>query len=189
MSGHYEPGPNSGAHRWRKIARSMRENLPVNKFASTSRRDRKMPAIHNPALIGGLGVAAVGAGAAMKYLKPMATSRQDQQMREMLTERLAKTPGLARISVETKQAFGKPLLVRARVELSEIPVSPTDVLERTAHYLWDYAPKTPVALSVTVLGPGEHWNLVDLDFRDEVARPHELYERFGAPASDPTWKP
>ncbi|MDO5033893.1 MAG: hypothetical protein Q4E01_00680 [Actinomycetaceae bacterium] len=184
-----DPRPFSGVDRWRRVARSMRESLPVNKFDSVQRVGRKMPAIHNPVLIGGLGVAAVGAGAAVKYLKPMAASRQDKQLREMLAEKLARVPGLSEVEVETKQAFGKPLLVRTQVSLSEMPVSPTDLLDRTARYLWDGAPKSPVALQVSLSGPGERWTLVDLDFPDEVARPHELFERFGAPASDPTWKP
>lgn len=184
-----DPRPLSGIDRWRRVVRSMGENLPVNKFEVGARRSRRMPTISNPVLIGGLGVAAVGAGAAVKYLKPMAASRQDQQLLKLLHAKLERVPGLADIGVETKQSFGKPLLVRTSVELLQMPVSPADLLERVARYVWDGAPKSPVALQVTLSSPGEQWTLKDLDFPDEVARPYELYERFGAPAADPTWKP
>ncbi|MDO5049125.1 MAG: hypothetical protein Q4D87_04495 [Actinomycetaceae bacterium] len=189
MSNAHYPSPGQGANPWRTVWKSMRENLPVNKFPGQRRSGRKMPSIENPLIVGGLGVAALGAGAAVKYLRPMGTSRQDAQLQQMLLEKLGRVPGLAQVGVDTKQGFGKPLLVRVGVVLNEMPVSPTDLLERACHYVWDNAPKTPVAVSVTVTSPGEQWTLADLDFEDEVARPHELYERFGAPASDPGWKP
>jgi hypothetical protein len=189
MSDQPSSWPNPGANPWRDVLKNMRERLPVNKYSSAGRNRRKMPSIENPLIVGGLGVAAIGAGAAMKYLKPMATQRQDEAMESMLAEKLDRVPGLEKIVVDTKQSFGKPLLVRTHLTLSEMPVSPTDLLERTARYVWDNATKSPVAVSVTITGPGEQWTLADLDFEDEVARPHELYERFGAPASDPNWKP
>lgn len=189
MSDPHPPWPNPGANPWRNVWKNMRERLPVNKYPPANRSRRKMPRIDNPLIVGGLGVAAIGAGAAMKYLKPMATARQDEAMETMLSDKLGRVPGLDKIVVDTKQSFGKPLLVRTHLSLAEMPVSPTDLLERTARYVWDNATKSPVAVSVTITGPGEQWTLADLDFEDEVARPHELFERFGAPASDPNWKP
>lgn len=174
---------------WRTVWKNMRQDLPVNKFRGGRRTSRKMPRIQNPLIIGGLGAAAIGAGAALKYLKPSDTAQQDEELGHLLSQKLERVPGLSMIAVDTKQSFGKPSVVRVFLQVEERPISVSDLLERTARYVWDYATKSPVAVSVKVKAPRDEWTLQYLGFEDEVVRPHELYDRFGAPKSDPEWKP
>ena len=99
----------------------------------------------------------------------------------------------------------------------EVPdIYVTDVLERMAQLVWDNPEMAPVAVRGRVIvmnsakfgekdsepDPGGAKrkaprqaatrilaDMSDLGFEDEIARPADLYLRFGPPASDPLWRP
>lgn len=191
------------------VFRSMRERLPVNKFPGRSRAPRQMPRIDNPVIIGGLGAIAAGGAAAMKQLRPFEKDRRDERLQNILTAKLASIPVVSDITVDTHEAFGKPTLVTATLTVDRPPSYPADLLDRVLKIVWDHGQPAPVGAVVSIVEaaaigladaepenvdeqpevvPGA-WTLEVLGYADGVARPHDLYDRYGAPASDPTWKP
>ncbi len=71
----------------------------------------------------------------------------------------------------------------------------SDLLDRIARAAWDNPEVAPVAVRgrVTLVeDAAEPRVLADmtlLGFPDEIARPGDLYDRYGAPAFDPAWRP
>ncbi len=78
------------------------------------------------------------------------------------------------------------------------------MLELTARTAWDNPEVAPVAVrgrvtlvtdaQASISPEPDHVERVLADmtllgFPDEIARPGDLYDRYGAPASDPTWRP
>ncbi|MDO5719600.1 MAG: hypothetical protein Q4P05_02575 [Actinomycetaceae bacterium] len=196
--------PTSDSRRkgWRSVVRAMRERLPVNKFASHTKSGRTMPQIENPLIIGGLGVIAVGGSAAMRHLRPLDKRRRNERLLEILETKLSSLPGDVTVDVDTREAFGKPALIQVTVTVAQQPAAPHDLLDRVLKTVWDYGQPAPVGAMVTLRviantgsDNGESaddsptWTLDALGYIDGVARPHDIFDRFGAPASDPGWKP
>lgn len=130
-----------------------------------------------------------------------------------------RSQGVSLGPVEIKEGFGKPALVSFDLVLpSANPeghaaapvVSPLlEVLfDKVVHCLWDNPEIAPVAVRgrfvKAIALPGgsadredsdregllvEVADMSELGFASEVARPEELYEHYGAPASDRTWRP
>ncbi|MDO5728629.1 MAG: hypothetical protein Q4P71_03270 [Actinomycetaceae bacterium] len=195
----------------RGVFRSMRERLPVNKFPGKGRVSKQMPRIDNPVIIGGLGAIAAGGAIAVRQLRPFEKDRRDERLQNVLTAKLVSVPDLVEITVDTHEAFGKPALVTATLTFTQAPSYPADLLDRVLKVVWDHGQPAPVGASVVIIdqsesgaehpsregevldehatGSGGRWTLTELGYADEVARPHDLYDRYGAPASDPTWKP
>ena len=112
------------------------------------------------------------------------------------------------VHVEVGEGFGRPSLVSIDVvvassdALSEREAA-TRALDAITRATWNNPEMTPVSVRARVLlardaagdleAPGAQTDtIVDmsaLGFADEIARPDELYDRYGAPEHDPAWRP
>lgn len=135
----------------------------------------------------------------------------------IITEEARRVGGL-QVLVQARSGFGKPMLVSFDLEVTAqqrqemekhllvagaedeqyrtYGVFIRDLLDRAAQALWDNPEVAPVALRGRVLTVGEtaegtrqQWDLRDIGFVDEIARPVDLYRRYGSPKSDPAWRP
>lgn len=120
----------------------------------------------------------------------------------------------AGLEVGVHEAFGKPALVSVDVVLAagalgewsdsseQLPAEGdhvprallSDLLDRVARAAWDNPEIAPVAVRGRVVladgtTPRVLADMQTLGFDDETARPADLFERYGAPASDPVWRP
>ena len=112
------------------------------------------------------------------------------------------------VHVEVGEGFGRPSLVSIDVvvassdALSECEAA-TRALDAITRATWNNPEMAPVSVRARVLGahddaddleaPGVQTDTVvdmsALGFADEIARPDELYDRYGAPDCDPAWRP
>ncbi len=112
------------------------------------------------------------------------------------------------VHVEVGEGFGRPSLVSIDVvvassdALSEREAA-TRALDAITRATWNNPEMAPVSVRARVLGahddaddleaPGVQTDTVvdmsALGFADEIARPDELYDRYGAPDCDPAWRP
>lgn len=112
------------------------------------------------------------------------------------------------VHVEVGEGFGRPSLVSIDVvvassdALSEREVA-TRALDAITRATWNNPEMAPVSVRARVLvahdevgdleAPGAQTDTVvdmsALGFADEIARPDELYNRYGAPECDPAWRP
>ena len=202
----------------REVRRWMRVSTPVNKAASSGLRGR-LPQIAGPLMIGALGVGALGAGIAWRALSSTRGTGRTQRFVDLATAALdsgfplrsdegpARSPRRV-VHVEVGEGFGRPSLVSI-----DVVVAPSDALsEREAatcaldaitRATWNNPEMTPVSVRARVLvahddaddleAPGAQADTVvdmsALGFADEIARPDELYDRYGAPECDPAWRP
>ena len=119
-------------------------------------------------------------------------------------------PGAPRrvVNVEVGEGFGRPSLVSIDVvvsaadELAHVEAA-TRALDVATRVTWNNDDIVPVSVRARVLlahddasdleAPGAQSNTVvdmsALGFADEIARPDELYIRYGAPEGDPAWRP
>lgn len=112
------------------------------------------------------------------------------------------------VHVEVGEGFGRPSLVSIDVvvassdALSEHEAA-TRALDAITRATWNNPEMAPVSVRARVLvahddatdleAPGVQTDTVvdmsALGFADEIARPDELYDRYGAPDCDPAWRP
>ena len=112
------------------------------------------------------------------------------------------------VHVEVGEGFGRPSLVSIDIvvassdALSEREVA-TRALDAITRATWNNPEMAPVSVRARVLAahdevgdleaPGAQTDTVvdmsALGFDDEIARPDELYDRYGAPECDPAWRP
>ena len=112
------------------------------------------------------------------------------------------------VHVEVGEGFGRPSLVSIDVVVSAADFlsqreAATRALDAITRVTWNNAEMAPVSVRARVLrardeaddleAPGAQTDTVvdmsALGFADEIARPDELYDRYGAPECDPTWRP
>ena len=112
------------------------------------------------------------------------------------------------VHVEVGEGFGRPSLVSIDVVLPAQdaltdPVAATSALDEVTRAIWNNPEMVPVSVRARVLAahdeagdleaPGAQTDTVvdmtALGFADEIARPDELYDRYGAPECDPAWRP
>ena len=112
------------------------------------------------------------------------------------------------VHVEVGEGFGRPSLVSIDVvvassdALSEHEAA-TRALDAITRATWNNPEMAPVSVRARVLlahdevddleaSGAQTDTVVDmsaLGFADEIARPDELYDRYGAPECDPAWRP
>ena len=112
------------------------------------------------------------------------------------------------VHVEVGEGFGRPSLVSIDVVVSAADVlsereAATRALDAITRVTWNNDEMAPVSVRARVLvahddatdleAPGAQTDTVvdmsALGFADEIARPDELYDRYGAPECDPAWRP
>ena len=112
------------------------------------------------------------------------------------------------VHVEVGEGFGRPSLVSIDVVVSAADVlsqreAATRALDAITRATWNNPEMAPVSVRARVLvahdaaddleAPGAQTDTVvdmsALGFADEIARPDELYDRYGAPECDPAWRP
>ena len=115
------------------------------------------------------------------------------------------------VNVEVGEGFGRPSLVSIDVVLPAQdaltdPVTATSALDEITRATWNNPEMVPLSVRARVLvartddgdadslaAPGAQTDAVvdmtALGFEDEIARPDELYNRYGAPDGDPAWRP
>ena len=115
------------------------------------------------------------------------------------------------VNVEVGEGFGRPCLVSIDVVLPAQdaltdPVAATLALDEVTRATWNNDEMAPVSVRARILvartddndeeslaAPGAQTDAVvdmtALGFEDEIARPDELYIRYGAPEGDPAWRP
>lgn len=112
------------------------------------------------------------------------------------------------VHVEVGEGFGRPSLVSIDIVVAssdalserEVAMRALDAITRAT---WNNPEMAPVSVRARVLAahdevgdleaPGAQTDTVvdmsALGFADEIARPDELYDRYGAPECDPAWRP
>lgn len=112
------------------------------------------------------------------------------------------------VHVEVGEGFGRPSLVSIDVVVSAADFlsqreAATRALDAITRVTWNNDEMAPVSVRARVLrardeaddleAPGAQTDTVvdmsALGFADEIARPDELYDRYGAPECDLTWRP
>lgn len=112
------------------------------------------------------------------------------------------------VHVEVGEGFGRPSLVSIDVVVSAADFlsqceAATRALDAVTRVTWNNDEMAPVSVRARVLlahddatdleAPGAQTDTVvdmsALGFADEIARPDELYDRYGAPECDPAWRP
>ena len=112
------------------------------------------------------------------------------------------------VHVEVGEGFGRPSLVSIDVVVSAADFlsqceAATRALDAITRVTWNNDEMAPVSVRARVLlahdevddleAPGAQTDTVvdmsALGFADEIARPDELYDRYGAPDCDPAWRP
>ena len=112
------------------------------------------------------------------------------------------------VHVEVGEGFGRPSLVSIDVVVSAADFlsqceAATRALDAITRVTWNNDEMVPVSVRARVLlaheeaddleAPGAQTDTVvdmsALGFADEIARPDELYDRYGAPECDPAWRP
>ena len=112
------------------------------------------------------------------------------------------------VHVEVGEGFGRPSLVSIDVVVSAADFlseheAATRALDAITRVTWNNDEMAPVSVRARVLlahdeaddleAPGAQTDTVvdmsALGFADEIARPDELYDRYGAPECNPAWRP
>ncbi|MDN6566553.1 MAG: pyridine nucleotide-disulfide oxidoreductase [Actinomyces sp.] len=188
----------------RAVCGARRGSIPVNNGAA--RPSRRLPQIDNPVLVGVAGLGALGVGMALRSLRPSHRGGRSERIRRMVTAAVEGDTAahgdhgqVPSVDVQVHEAFGKPPLVSIDVHLEQ-PLAETvahDLLDRVARAAWDNPELAPVAVRGRLLAAGPAGaeptttlaDMTSLGYEDEIARPADLYARYGAPASDPRWRP
>jgi hypothetical protein len=184
---------------------SGRGSVPVNKGSRGA--PKRLPQIDNPVLIGVAGLGALGAGLALRSLRPTHRAGRSERIRMLVSDAVQRGVEVhgpetapASVDVQVHEAFGKPPLVSidVRMERTVDEEVAQDLLDRAVRAAWHNPELAPVAVRARVLLPVHKERdpsakvLVDmtaLGCEDETARPADLYARYGSPASDPNWRP
>lgn len=142
----------------------MTESTPVNKGTLAS-AGRRLPELANPLVIGALGVGALGAGIAMRAMRParrrgrssrfrtLVLATVDEAIRTRVADLDPSTP--LEVRADVGEGFGKPALVTFDIVLprdfgarSDALV---DLLDAAARAVWDNRELAPLAIRGRVL--------------------------------------
>ncbi|MDC4232343.1 pyridine nucleotide-disulfide oxidoreductase [Actinomyces sp. B33] len=170
-----------GTGQWREVRRWMHAATPVNKTVPTSSAwQQRLPQIANPLVIGALGIGAIGAGVALRALKPARRPGRSDRFRTLVlaaidglsdrpdprqsagadwSDRPGPAPAQRReVGVDVGEGFGKPSLVTADIILpADDPLlddgGAAGILDRATRAIWDNREIAPVAVRARVLVP------------------------------------
>ena len=157
-----------------------------------------------------------GTGRTQRFVE-LATAALDARFPEEATVEAGAGPGEHGsgqhrvVNVEVGEGFGRPCLVSIDVVLPAQdaltdPAAATSALDEITRATWNNPEMAPVSVRARILvartdgggadslaAPGAQTDAVvdmtALGFEDEIARPDELYIRYGAPEGDPAWRP
>ena len=157
-----------------------------------------------------------GTGRTQRFVE-LATAALDARFPERGTDEAGAGPGEHGsgqhrvVNVEVGEGFGRPCLVSIDVVLPAQdgltdPAAATSALDEITRATWNNPEMAPVSVRARILvartdggdadslaAPGAQTDAVvdmtALGFEDEIARPDELYIRYGAPEGDPAWRP
>ena len=153
-----------------------------------------------------------GTGRTQRFVD-LATAALESDFPDQATDEAGEVDGSAQeprrvVHVEVGEGFGRPSLISI-----DVVVRPSDsladredatrALDAITRATWNNPEMAPVSVRARVLvahdevgdleAPGAQTDTVvdmsALGFADEIARPDELYDRYGAPDCDPTWRP
>ncbi|MDO4260411.1 MAG: hypothetical protein Q4C87_12910 [Actinomycetaceae bacterium] len=193
----------------RRGAAGLRGQLSGGQKTGSAPGSRRLPQMGNPILVGIAGVAAIGVGAALSIFRHQEVTGRDERLTDLVRHSLG-PGGDASVDLTLHEAFGKPAVVdfdievRGEVSGGIAAVSPQENLDRATQALWDNPEIAPIALRGRVIrrsaGNGNGGSLpIDegevladmrtLGFDDDIARPADLYRKYGPPAADPGWRP
>lgn len=194
---------------WRSIVAPRKRtngSIPVNKSADGI-PTRRLPQMDNPILLGAAAVGAVGAGLAVTRLRSSGRGGRDERFSQWLTVALEeagfpiRTEGdhvqcVTDVKVSVLEGFGKLPLVNADVAVDVdsplwSPVVSEQIVDVLAQAAWHNPEIAPVAVRARIVADSDGVELCDMrsiGAEAEVALPADLFRRFGAPASDPTWE-
>lgn len=180
-----------------------RGSTPINK-SGLNDLERHLPQIDSPILLGAAAVGALGAGLALSRLRSGGRGGRSKRFEQWVCQALKRADGtipegdevVRRIQVEVLEGFGKMPLVDIEILVDDQALVWThlmgeDLLELVAKTAWNNPEIAPVAVRARLLSAIDGHEVADmstLGFDAEAARPSDLFERFGAPASDPFWK-
>ncbi|MBV7363181.1 hypothetical protein KRX54_01865 [Actinomycetaceae bacterium TAE3-ERU4] len=148
-------------------------------------KEQIIPKLQNPIL---LGAAAIGASASAAVIRLRANAKENQC--EKIQHGLSEIPGIEKSAVQLKQSLASPRLV-VKIQAEENSEL-LEIAQAALKISWDQNPAGPTSIDLRVREKGEEKTEVtvrELGFSTPIAYPHELYEYFGAPATDPAWKP
>lgn len=180
-------------------------STPVNKqLGAPGAGERRLPQIDNPLLIAAAGVGAMGVGAALRRLRPGGRGGRPERFAQGVYKSLAavslgdaELDAIVRdMKVDVLEGFGKLPLVSVDLYVDDDSALWTsllgqDMLEVVSEHVWNNPEIAPVAVRGRLLSAVDGHQIADMEalgFDGEIARPADLFERFGPPASDPKWK-
>lgn len=146
----------------RAVFGSGRGSVPVNKGSRGA--SKRLPQIDNPVLIGVAGLGALGAGLALRSLRPTHRVGRSERIRMLVSDAVQRGVAVhgpetepASVDVQVHEAFGKPPLVSidVRMERTLDQEAAQDLLDRAARAAWDNPELAPVAVRARVLLVGQ----------------------------------
>ena len=196
--------------RWRQdihhAASFIGKSVPVNKSGWSGGQGPPLPEVHSRLVQRVLAVASVGVGALTRRLHPERRSGRSERFRWLIVQAMRERWGFSAhdvdVEVRVYESFGKPALIS--IDVGVAVAGSTDdsraMVELCLKKAWNNPEIAPVSVRVTLRSLEESNASVrtvapqvttahSVGFADETARPAELYQRFGAPAFDPSWRP
>lgn len=146
----------------RAVFGSGRGSVPVNKGSRGA--SKRLPQIDNPVLIGVAGLGALGAGLALRSLRPTHRAGRSERIRMLVSDAVQRGVRIhgpetepASVDVQVHEAFGKPPLVSidVRMERTLEEEAAQDLLDRAVRAAWDNPELAPVAVRARVLQVGQ----------------------------------
>lgn len=148
------PTPRSS---WQEILRWTRMSTPVNK-GTLSSSARRIPQIASPVAIGVLGAGALGAGVAMRAMRPSKREGRSSRLRALILSGVEEAlrasaldldpSAVSGASVDVGEGFGKPALVSFDLSAScgADHALLAEVLDAATRAVWDNPELAPVAI-------------------------------------------
>ncbi|OKL50610.1 hypothetical protein [Boudabousia marimammalium] len=171
----------------REALQYMTRYLPVNKRYDQQKNSVILPQLSNPLVLGTIGLGATATTALYHMLR----RRPNTQLAATFEAALLKSELVEKACVRIQESMAaRRLHVQLQTETGVSDEQAIQLAKEVLELSWNAPKLGPLAVMVEVLtAQGTMITSKTLGFESEVAYPHEMYERFGAPASDPNWLP